>query len=294
MEALGERLCCCSASTSGESADRHLERVDEVEHSKSQGAIYYFKMYLTRLLDNRMPMAPWGLGTVITVMTCWIIGFWISAYTIVPAAMRAIQEHIGTYYLLSSSSVHALRHLLLDISQLAFIWVLFSRALKDFSTKGFFRVSVTRAKDWMPIVLMGFSLFPLIDWLHSQMIVLVSSGSMNAAATSASASMFGGESVVTKVLWFTVLGLIAPVWEEIMFRGFLLPSLARLSSPRIALLCTSVLFALVHFTKEGFVPLLILGVIFGVSYCATSNLLPAMLLHSLWNMCLLYKVATFA
>lgn len=246
------------------------------------------------LFDNRMPRAPWGLGTVITVMTCWIVGFWISAYTLVPTAMRAIQEHTSSYFLLSSSSVHALRHLLLDISQLFFIWVLFSRALKDFSTKGFFRVSMTKARDWMPIVFMGFSLFPLIDWLHSQMIVLVSSGSMNAAATSASTNMFAGQSVVTKVLWFTVLGLIAPIWEEIMFRGFLLPSLTRLSSPRMALLCTSVLFALVHFTKEGFVPLLILGMIFGVSYCATSNLLPAMLLHSLWNMCLLCKVATFA
>ena len=263
--------------------------------SDSQGPIMYFKNYLILLLaGNRMPMAPWGLGTVITVMTCWIIGFWIAAYTIVPAAIRAIQEHIGSYCLLSSSSVHALRHLLLDISQLVFIWVLFSRALKDFSTKGFFRVSMSCARYWLPIVMMGLSLFPLIDWLHGQMIVLVSSGSMNAAATSASANMFGGESVVTKVLWFTVLGLIAPLWEEIMFRGFLLPSLARLSSPRVALLCTSVLFALVHFTKEGFLPLLLLGMIFGISYCATSNLLPAILLHSLWNVCLLYKVATLS
>ena len=35
------------------------------------------------------------------------------------------------------------------------------------------------------------------------------------------------QSPATQALWFGVLAVCAPVWEEVMFRGFLLPSLAR-------------------------------------------------------------------
>lgn len=98
------------------------------------------------------------------------------------------------------------------------------------------------------------------------------------------------ESTLAERDWLTcgayvaVVSVCAPLWEELIFRGFLLPSLAaRLARPA-ALLGSSLVFALCHFRAETFAPLLLLGLVFGAAYEQCSgNLAPPMALHSLWN-----------
>lgn len=68
-----------------------------------------------------------------------------------------------------------------------------------------------------------------------------------------------------------------------MFRGFLLPSLARYLPRWGAVAATAAIFALVHFSREGLLPLLLLGCVFGGAYAGTRNLLAPIALHSLWN-----------
>ena len=94
----------------------------------------------------------------------------------------------------------------------------------------------------------------------------------------------------TQALWFAVLAVCAPVWEEVMFRGFLLPSLARYLPPWGAVAATSAIFATVHFSAEGLLPLLLLGCVFGGAYARTRNLLAPIALHSLWNVALLVQL----
>lgn len=98
------------------------------------------------------------------------------------------------------------------------------------------------------------------------------------------------QSPATQALWFGVLAVCAPVWEEVMFRGFLLPSLARYLPAWAAVGATSLIFAAVHFSREGALPLLLLGCVFGAAYAATRNLLAPILLHSLWNCLLLVQL----
>ena len=50
-----------------------------------------------------------------------------------------------------------------------------------------------------------------------------------------------------------------------------------------AVLASSTLFALAHFTPRDFPQLLALGTVLGFSYVRTRNLLTPMLVHSLWN-----------
>lgn len=102
--------------------------------------------------------------------------------------------------------------------------------------------------------------------------------------------ILGTSSFGTQALWFAVLAVCAPVWEEAMFRGFLLPSLARYLPHWGAVAATSLIFALVHFSREGLLPLLLLGCVFGGAYAATRNLLAPIALHSLWNVCLLVQL----
>lgn len=235
-------------------------------------------------------MAPWGIDTILTVLILWVICFWISAYSIVPRMLSFLK---GTLLVgnLSYSGEAALRHLLLDCSQILSIYILLSRSLREYRPrlKEYFAISLKSAKSWIVIGL-GFLAFPAIDSLHRWMVTLMSRKDMY--GLSYGAKMFDGDGFWVKFLWFFVLGVVAPIWEEVMFRGFLLPSLSRTLSPTKGIFLTSLLFSLVHFTKEGFLPLMILGAIFGFSYCVTRNLFPAVMLHGLWNMCLLAQVMT--
>ena len=47
-------------------------------------------------------------------------------------------------------------------------------------------------------------------------------------------------------MYFVIVGVCAPVWEEAIFRGFLLPSLGRWLPVPAAIASSAVIFALAH------------------------------------------------
>ena len=77
--------------------------------------------------------------------------------------------------------------------------------------------------------------------------------------------------------------IAAPLFEEILFRGFLLPSLTRYVPVWGAIAISSLLFACAHLNLSEVLPLATLGMILGVVYTRSRNLLAPILLHSLWN-----------
>lgn len=85
------------------------------------------------------------------------------------------------------------------------------------------------------------------------------------------------------VIFFMTASLAAPIFEEIMFRGFLLPSLTRYLPSWGAIALTSILFAAAHLSLAEMLPLTVLGGILGFVYWRSRNLLASILLHSLWN-----------
>jgi len=88
--------------------------------------------------------------------------------------------------------------------------------------------------------------------------------------------------VAQAILWCTV-GIAAPFFEELLFRGFLLPSLASALPLPWAIALSSCGFALMHFNLSDLLPLTALGVFLGYIYWRSRNLLAPILLHSLWN-----------
>jgi membrane protease YdiL (CAAX protease family) len=77
--------------------------------------------------------------------------------------------------------------------------------------------------------------------------------------------------------------VIAPVGEELLFRGILYPFIKRVSSPLLALWITSMVFAAAHFDLPTFVPLAFLAVVLTWLYEHTGNLLACIVTHSLFN-----------
>ncbi|MEL6555834.1 MAG: type II CAAX endopeptidase family protein [Cyanobacteria bacterium J06621_11] len=75
----------------------------------------------------------------------------------------------------------------------------------------------------------------------------------------------------------------APVFEEVLFRGFLLPSLTRYMSTWGAIGLSSLIFSVAHLSFSEVLPLTVLGAILGFVYARSQNLMSSILLHSTWN-----------
>ena len=88
---------------------------------------------------------------------------------------------------------------------------------------------------------------------------------------------------VALLIFFTTASIAAPIFEEIMFRGFLLPSLTRYVSVTGAIVISGLIFAIAHLSLSEVLPLTTLGIILGFVYTRSRNLLAPMLLHCLWN-----------
>ena len=77
--------------------------------------------------------------------------------------------------------------------------------------------------------------------------------------------------------------LLAPVAEEILFRGILYPAVKQAGFPRLALWGTTLLFAAVHMNVVTFVPLAVLALVLTALYERTNNLLAPITAHALFN-----------
>ena len=84
-------------------------------------------------------------------------------------------------------------------------------------------------------------------------------------------------------LFLFTAAIAAPVFEEILFRGFLLPSLTRYMSAWGAIALSGLIFATAHLSFSEILPLTVLGSILGFVYVRSQNLLASILLHSTWN-----------
>ncbi|KAM0831640.1 hypothetical protein ACQ4PT_065399 [Festuca glaucescens] len=92
-----------------------------------------------------------------------------------------------------------------------------------------------------------------------------------------------GSSNISTACLLGITGVLAPILEETVFRGFLLVSLTMWFSTPVSILITAAVFALAHLTPGEFPQLFVLGVALGFSYSQTRNLLTPITIHAVWN-----------
>tara|TARA_B100000965_G_scaffold86989_1_gene70498 strand:- start:2564 stop:3910 length:1347 start_codon:yes stop_codon:yes gene_type:complete len=76
---------------------------------------------------------------------------------------------------------------------------------------------------------------------------------------------------------------LAPVFEELVFRGVLLPVLVSKVGKISGVLLSALIFALAHLSVGELPPLFVLGVGLGLMRLSSGRLFPCALMHSLWN-----------
>lgn len=77
--------------------------------------------------------------------------------------------------------------------------------------------------------------------------------------------------------------VLAPVIEELLFRGIFYPAIKSAGYPHLALWGTSIMFGLVHSSLLAFIPLTVFAVILAKLYDRTGNLFAPIITHCTFN-----------
>ncbi len=217
---------------------------------------------------------PWNGETVWQV---FILGFFLMGQILVPLAFSFLQfkpagsgVRIQAFYVLAS-------YLLLALGALLVLYL----SIRSFLPlpEGWFRFNWRG--NWFLWGLGGYCvalpLVVVVSLINQQL--WQGQGGSNPLL---SLALEGQDQVALAIFFFTA-AIAAPLFEEFLFRGFLLPSLTRYLPVWYAIVASSLLFALAHLSLSEVLPLTVLGMVLGIVYTRSRNLLAPMLLHSLWN-----------
>lgn len=84
-------------------------------------------------------------------------------------------------------------------------------------------------------------------------------------------------------LAFALTVLLAPVIEEIVFRGVLFPAIKKRYGLVSGIAISSLIFTLVHIDPINMISVLPLGIFLAIMYQRTGSIYPGMILHASWN-----------
>jgi len=93
----------------------------------------------------------------------------------------------------------------------------------------------------------------------------------------------GLRSPAEKILLTVGVAILAPIGEELLFRGYLMRILGARYGALGALLATSALFAAVHLNPASVIALFGLGLVFGLLRIWSGSIFPSMLAHAIQN-----------
>lgn len=87
--------------------------------------------------------------------------------------------------------------------------------------------------------------------------------------------------------------ITAPIFEEVLYRGFLLPALTRFFPLSVALPLHAALFGMHHNSYRGLLPLSVLGFVWALLYVFSGNLVVPIVVHAMWNSRIFVQSAFF-
>lgn len=99
---------------------------------------------------------------------------------------------------------------------------------------------------------------------------------------------------VSPVIVILSATVVAPIYEEIIFRGILLKGMAKKINPNIALVVVSLLFAVVHFNIPQGINAFLLGLVVGFIYLTTQSIYLSIFAHFINNLLALSVSSRFA
>lgn len=235
---------------------------------------------------DAFPSIPWDGQKIVQVMIIWVIAFFIvgsQMNTFIPNVLGIHAAQLSTYG-------HALGYFVIDLSNLLLTLAIISQSVRphDFWRMGLFRFQLTLST--LKYVAAACATFPIIDAISQQTQAWFEQHPPDALSTHVEQSLSNGD-WAANLVYCCVVSVCTPVWEESIFRGFLLSSLTRYMPVAGAVIVSSLVFTAAHFSVQRSAYLAVLGCVIGVAYARTRNLVAPILVHSLWNFYVFTKVA---
>lgn len=216
-------------------------------------------------------------------MFLWFAAFWLVGSWGVPAAAHALGFNRASF----TYRGQAVYSLVTDLAEMLVGLGILMRCLARFRPRvaaGWFWFFPFKWSlgFWILDTAVGCLLFPIVNMLSQ----------INTELLPLPGSFPGGSPIeqslsakdpIANLLYVVVVSVCAPIWEEIIFRGFLLASLTRYMPMWGSVSVSALVFALAHFSLQRLLPLSFLGIVMGVIFVRSRNLLACMVLHSMWN-----------
>ncbi|MGE7024337.1 CPBP family intramembrane glutamic endopeptidase [Solibacillus cecembensis] len=89
--------------------------------------------------------------------------------------------------------------------------------------------------------------------------------------------------LIVYILFFVNICILAPIWEELFFRGILLRRLTIKWSPQKSIIVSSLLFGLIHVNPLTVIFAFFLGCVLGYVYLKTKSIIVPIVVHSCSN-----------
>ena len=247
--------------------------VDAAPHTKPCWADKWLK-----LPEGGFCHVPWKGGTVVSVMILWFASFLLVGHIGLPSAVRWLGFNCRE---LSTRGL-ALYSLSADVVEMFVGLGVLYQCLRPYFPLPERWFPVSLKGKWWKEVLLGCTVFPIVSTLNNLNSSLMPIPSSSLPASPWEQSLLSND-IVSILFYVAVVSFVAPIWEEFIFRGFLLPSFTRYFRLDLSILLSSLVFALAHFSTERLIPLTFLGMLMCVVYIRSKNILAPIILHSLWN-----------
>ncbi|ATP40974.1 CPBP family intramembrane metalloprotease [Solibacillus sp. R5-41] len=89
--------------------------------------------------------------------------------------------------------------------------------------------------------------------------------------------------LIVYILFFVNICILAPIWEELFFRGILLRRLTLKWSPQKSIIVSSLLFGLIHVNPITVLFAFFFGCVLGYAYLKTKSIIVPIVVHSFSN-----------
>ena len=226
----------------------------------------------TGLFASRIPGVPWKLRDVILAsVLCVPIGVGGSLGLGIGLARLGLVEEKILAVVLGST--------LLPLALIAGAWIFGIRRHGVSPELLGFRPTTATSLGWLPLVALAIGLSTtgvyalIMEALGIDL--LVPDQNLEGLA-----ALDGIERIPT----FAIVGVLAPVAEEIFFRGFLLAALVSVVGGLRGALVSSAVFSAAHFNIGTLLPIFVMGMLLAWLYLRTGSIWPPVVAHAAQNL----------
>ncbi|XP_058217964.1 uncharacterized protein LOC131328978 [Rhododendron vialii] len=220
---------------------------------------------------------PWDSGSVWSTMAFYLFSFHVP----LSFGGLAVVAHVLHQPMLDPQT-QALSLLAIQTLELsAVLWLLRCIVQPQYNIYSFFQAkNQSKERNWFLASVLGFGFLILLVFSTSLLAdQLIGPKDVNNSILKEILSS-GPVSETASILVYCFL---TPLLEEIVYRGFLMTSLASEMKWHRAVVISSAVFSAAHFSGENFLQLFVIGSVLGCSYCWTGNLSAPFVIHSLYN-----------